>query len=59
MKISTLGISLLAGAFFLQSCSIQVVVKNDLPLKEEVKVAKEEHQQDHKMIFIIMLMVVG
>lgn len=47
MKISTLGISLLAGAFFLQSCSIQVVVKNDLPLKEEVKVAKEEHQHDH------------
>lgn len=47
MKNSTLGISLLAGAFFLQSCSIQVVVKNDLPLKEEVKVAKEEHQHDH------------
>ena len=47
MKISTLGISVLAGAFFLQSCSIQVVVKNDLPLKEEVKVAKEEHQHDH------------
>ena len=47
MKISTLGISVLAGAFFLQSCSIQVVVKNDLPLKEEVKVAKEEHQNDH------------
>ena len=47
MKNSTLGISLLAGAFFLQSCSIQVVVKNDLPLKEEVKVAKEEHQYDH------------
>lgn len=47
MKISTLGISVLAGVFFLQSCSIQVVVKNDLPLKEEVKVAKEEHQHDH------------
>ena len=47
MKISTLGISVLAGAFFLQSCSIQVVVKNDLPLKEEVKVVKEEHQHDH------------
>lgn len=47
MKISTLGISVLVGAFFLQSCSIQVVVKNDLPLKEEVKVAKEEHQHDH------------
>ena len=47
MKISTLGISVLAGVFFLQSCSIQVVVKNDLPLKEEVKVAKEEHQYDH------------
>ena len=47
MKISTLGISVLVGAFFLQSCSTQKVVKNDLPLKEEVKVAKEEHQHDH------------
>ena len=47
MKISTLGISVLAGAFFLQSCSIQVVVKNDLPLQEEVKMIAKEHQHDH------------
>ena len=47
MKISILGISVLAGAFFLQSCSIQVVVKNDLPLQEEVKMIAKEHQHDH------------
>ena len=47
MKISTLGISVLAGAFFLQSCSTQKVVKNDLPLQEEVKMAVKEHQHDH------------
>ena len=47
MKISTLGISVLAGAFFLQSCSTQKVVKNDLPLQEEVKMTVKEHQHDH------------
>lgn len=47
MKISTLGISVLAGAFFLQSCSTQKVVKNDLPLQEEVKMTAKEHQHDH------------
>lgn len=47
MKISTLGISVLAGAFFLQSCSTQKVVKNDLPLQEEVKMTVKEHQYDH------------
>ena len=47
MKNSTLGISLLAGAFFLQSCSTQKVVKNDLPLQEEVKMTVKEHQHDH------------
>ena len=47
MKISTLGISVLAGAFFLQSCSTQKVVKNDLPLQEEVKMIAKEHQHDH------------
>lgn len=47
MKISTLGISMLAGAFFLQSCSTQKVVKNDLPLQEEVKMTEKEHQHDH------------
>lgn len=47
MKISTLGISVLVGAFFLQSCSTQKVVKNDLPLQEEVKMTVKEHQHDH------------
>ena len=47
MKISTLGISVLAGAFFLQSCSTQKVIKNDLPLQEEVKMTVKEHQYDH------------
>ena len=47
MKMSTLGISVLAGAFFLQSCSTQKVVKNDLPLQEEVKMTVKEHQHDH------------
>lgn len=47
MKISTLGISVLAGAFFLQSCSTQKVVKNDLPLQEELKMTVKEHQHDH------------
>ena len=47
MKNSTLGISVLAGAFFLQSCSTQKVVKNDLPLQEEVKMTVKEHQHDH------------
>ena len=47
MKISTLGISVLVGAFFLQSCSTQKVVKNDLPLQEEVKMTVKEHQHNH------------
>ena len=47
MKISTLGIPVLVGAFFLQSCSTQKVVKNDLPLQEEVKMTVKEHQHDH------------
>ena len=47
MKISTLGISVIVGAFFLQSCSTQKVVKNDLPLQEEVKMTVKEHQHDH------------
>lgn len=46
MKLSTLGIFVLAGAFFLNSCSAKKIAKSETVLQEKVAVV-EKHYHDY------------
>lgn len=47
MKFSTLGISLLAGAFFLNSCSTQKKTVAEAPKKEVSQKLEMSHHHEH------------